>query len=308
MNQKSTVSVVLSTYNGAQYIVEQLDSIANQTRKPDEVLIFDDCSSDDTVEIVEQFIKQRQLLNWNISVNEKNKGWKRNFIDAFHSANGDLIFCADQDDIWMENKIQLMTETMETHCEINVLACNLVPKYEDAGAKLGKVFIEPYGNKELESVETNKYSLLVIRPGCTMCFKKSILEDIDKIWFPDMAHDDALWSLGIVTESAYIINIPLIQFRRHANNNSPSNKKNKRNRLSYIQHQICKYESLLKEAASIGINNDKRYFLENRINFFNRREKAVASGNVVLLVSLLLNLQYYYSIKEWVADVISSYR
>lgn len=54
-------SVVLSTYNGEQYIIEQLESIKNQTRIPDEVLIYDDCSTDQTVELVRNFIDKNRL-------------------------------------------------------------------------------------------------------------------------------------------------------------------------------------------------------------------------------------------------------
>ena len=56
------LSIVLSTYNGEAYITEQLDSILNQTRKADEVLIFDDCSTDNTPQIIEQFISSLQDL------------------------------------------------------------------------------------------------------------------------------------------------------------------------------------------------------------------------------------------------------
>ena len=72
------LSIVLSTYNGEAYITEQLDSILNQTRKADEVLIFDDCSTDNTPQIIEQFISGHNLTTWKFAVNHENKGWKRN--------------------------------------------------------------------------------------------------------------------------------------------------------------------------------------------------------------------------------------
>ena len=76
------LSVVISTYNGSKYILEQLDSIRNQTRRADEVMIIDDCSTDDTVEKINNFLKKYNLNNWKIVKNVENKGWKRNFMEG----------------------------------------------------------------------------------------------------------------------------------------------------------------------------------------------------------------------------------
>ena len=70
------VSVVLCCYNGEKYIKEQLDSLKTQTRQPDEVLIIDDCSKDNTVKIVEEYIKSNDLKSWKMIRNGQNKGWK----------------------------------------------------------------------------------------------------------------------------------------------------------------------------------------------------------------------------------------
>ena len=72
------VSVVLSSYNGEQDIIEQLRSIDGQTRQPDEVLICDDCSTDGTVNLVQNYIEKKRLKNWKLVVNKQNKGWRKN--------------------------------------------------------------------------------------------------------------------------------------------------------------------------------------------------------------------------------------
>ena len=92
-------SVVISTYNGEKYIIEQLDSLRKQSRPADEVIIADDCSSDHTVDIVKQYINQNKLNSWQVIVNDHNKGWRRNFMETMWNATGDLIFPCDQDDI-----------------------------------------------------------------------------------------------------------------------------------------------------------------------------------------------------------------
>ena len=61
-----TISVAMTTQNGEKFVEKQLISIFNQTRKPDEVIIVDDCSQDNTVKIIEQFIKKNKLQNWKL--------------------------------------------------------------------------------------------------------------------------------------------------------------------------------------------------------------------------------------------------
>ena len=79
------ISVALATYNGEKYIEKQLDSIRNQTIKPDEVVIVDDKSSDRTVALINEFIAVNNLVNWKLFVNEKNVGYA---AGAFHGSDG----------------------------------------------------------------------------------------------------------------------------------------------------------------------------------------------------------------------------
>ena len=105
MNKKKTVSVVMCTYNGEKYIREQLDSILYQTYPVDEIIIQDDCSTDNTCKILYEY----QKLNPQIVVirNAQNKGINHNFFSAISRAKNDYIAISDQDDIWELDKIEL---------------------------------------------------------------------------------------------------------------------------------------------------------------------------------------------------------
>ena len=86
------ISVVMTTYNGQKYIKKQLESIELQTVKIDEVIIIDDCSNDDTVEIVNEFIHNKQLTGWILEENKNNLGYIENFKKGLSQATGDIIF------------------------------------------------------------------------------------------------------------------------------------------------------------------------------------------------------------------------
>ena len=106
-------SVIMATYNGEKYITEQLDSIRNQTLPPDEVIICDDCSSDNTRTIINEYISKYKLTGWQLYSNEKNIGFFDNFFKALRLSTGDVIYLSDQDDVWDKYKLRTFTIQFE---------------------------------------------------------------------------------------------------------------------------------------------------------------------------------------------------
>ena len=101
------VSIAMATYNGGKYLREQLDSFLAQTRLPDELVITDDCSTDDTLAILEEFAASAPFeVRW--ERNEENLGYTGNFNKALMKATGDLVFLSDQDDAWFPEKLERM--------------------------------------------------------------------------------------------------------------------------------------------------------------------------------------------------------
>ena len=188
------ISVVMTTYNGEKYVEEQLDSICMQTRKADEVLIFDDQSSDQTVQLIQSYIDYNELNDWKVIVNASNKGWKKNFFEGIQEASGDIIFLCDQDDVWVYDKIEKMVQVLEENKKISVLASDYSIKlegekrsnYQSVAKKMeitGKVEMIPFDHKWY----------YVTRPGSTYCFRKAFFEEIKKDWNVELAHDCNLW-------------------------------------------------------------------------------------------------------------------
>ena len=101
------VSVALTTYNGEKYIGSQLDSIVCQTVLPDEIVVFDDCSSDRTVGIVKGYAEKNAQIKCIININESNQGYISKFFNAIKMCAGDIIILCDQDDVWLPEKVEL---------------------------------------------------------------------------------------------------------------------------------------------------------------------------------------------------------
>ena len=119
-----TISVCMAIYNGKQYIYDQLESIRLQTREPEEVILCDDGSTDGTRELVRDYLREhRELTGWRLYCNEQNKGYPGNFYHAMGMCTKELVFPADQDDVWDRNKIARMSEVMERQEKIQVLGC-----------------------------------------------------------------------------------------------------------------------------------------------------------------------------------------
>jgi glycosyltransferase involved in cell wall biosynthesis len=105
------ISVCLATYQGERFIVAMLDSILPQLSLLDEVIVSDDCSSDATLELIESYKDPRIK----IFRHHANVGYSKNFENALLQASGEVIFVADQDDVWLSNKVELMLDSLRTH-------------------------------------------------------------------------------------------------------------------------------------------------------------------------------------------------
>jgi glycosyltransferase involved in cell wall biosynthesis len=108
----SSLSVALCTFNGARYLEAQLNSIALQTRLPDEMIVADDCSTDATPGILRQF-QQTAPFPVRLHQNERNQGSTKNFEHAIALCSGDLIALSDQDDVWRPGKLATLERALD---------------------------------------------------------------------------------------------------------------------------------------------------------------------------------------------------
>src|SRR5665647_351760 len=104
------ISVCLTTYNGEKYILEQIQSILCQIGYDDEVIISDDGSTDHTLKILNKQEDHRIIIHHN----SNSKGIISNIENALTHAKGDIIFLADQDDVWLPNKVKICSEVLKS--------------------------------------------------------------------------------------------------------------------------------------------------------------------------------------------------
>ncbi|WP_407855925.1 glycosyltransferase [Enterococcus hailinensis] len=212
-------SVVIATYNGEKNIIQQLESLKNQTRIIDEVLIRDDCSTDSTIKLIQNYIKINNLAdNWKLEVNKQNIGWRENFIELLKVAKGDVIFTCDQDDEWKSNKIEIMAAAFMSNQKIQVLVSDYTELVEQGGLaeKLKTIDTVKSDNKE-ELAIFNSNNIYLRRPGCVYAVRKNfipnVLEYIKGTKNP--VHDQAMWGSGLLSDGLYVIHENLISWRKH---------------------------------------------------------------------------------------------
>ena len=109
------ISIAIATYNGEKHLKEQLGSFVKQTRLPDELIVSDDLSSDNTFEIIKKFAEEAPFKVI-YSQNKKTLGYAGNFSKALTKTSGDLILLSDQDDVWFNNKIETI-EKVANECD-----------------------------------------------------------------------------------------------------------------------------------------------------------------------------------------------
>lgn len=119
-----TTAVCMGIWNGAEYLEAQLASILSQSRRPDEVILCEDGSSDGSGEIAEAFIAHNGLGgSWKLYRNRERKGYPGNFYYAMGLCTKDIVFLADQDDIWLPGKMEAMCGIFSEHPEAKCVCC-----------------------------------------------------------------------------------------------------------------------------------------------------------------------------------------
>ncbi|MCF2495760.1 glycosyltransferase family 2 protein [Dyadobacter chenhuakuii] len=216
------ISVALCTYNGAKYLSEQLKSIADQTLPVDELVVCDDRSKDNTIEIIKSFAEGSAFPVY-IHINETNLGSTKNFEKCLSLCTGDIIFLCDQDDKWRPDRVQKQADYLNAHPNKDAVFCDAM-KMDDDSKPVGSTIWEEI---EFDSKKQNKWKngkaheILFtgfIVTGATLAIRQSCLARLMPFPtnVPDLIHD--AWMAMVLSLECKIDFIPetLIYYRIHA--------------------------------------------------------------------------------------------
>lgn len=252
------VSVVLCSYNGARHLREQLDSLLAQTRLPDEIVIRDDASNDETYALLTAWCDDAKARGVRVALarNERNLGYVANFETALRDAQGDIFFLCDQDDIWHPEKIAVMLAEFERRPNLLLLHSDarLIDEH-GADMRLGLFKALEVSRDEFDQIHTGRAFDALLRrnlvTGAAAAFKRELLATALP-FSRDMVHDEWLAIIAATIGEVDCLEQALIDYRQHDANQIGARRRNARQRFgdlwvprgAALRREIARLETL----------------------------------------------------------------
>ncbi|MCK5601159.1 glycosyltransferase family 2 protein [Candidatus Pacearchaeota archaeon] len=286
---KHSVSVALTTYNGEKYIAEQLESIIKQSYPVYEIIISDDASKDDTVNIVKQY--KKNYPNIILLENTKNVGLNQNFERAIRKCSGQLIAICDQDNIWKEDRLEKIIKNFNN--EILIFSdSTIILSNGEPYKKLSE--IKKYKFTSGESPKEFYYYNAIF--GHNIVFRRELLNEIFPFPKTGINYDGWIAFVASCVGKISYVDKPLVYFRSHDSNithHIPSledrlqKKEPKWKQRQRYNHRLVKRLEVFSGFKKI--DHSERRFLNQFIYEIKKLDNSYF--NIKLLLIMLLNLQ-----------------
>jgi glycosyltransferase involved in cell wall biosynthesis len=311
---RSRISIALCTFNGASFLDEQLRSLELQERKPDEVIVCDDVSEDDTWHVVDKF-RRRAPFDVKMMRNSQRLGVARNFEAAITHCAGDIIFLCDQDDVWHPKKISTLEATFNEDPSASLIFSDALVVDQQLNT-LGYTTWQRFGFTPhyRNAVKNGRALELLVRKnfvtGATTAFRSS-LRSVALPIPPGWVHDEWLALIAAAVGRIAFVDQQLVKYRQHSNNQIGGAKPGIAERLDEkLQHGSSlhvlwteRYSEVLERiggrifdqpVAAAEIQKAKR-ILEERILHAQRRAQIYGTGKskLSLIFSELRSLRYF---------------
>ncbi len=241
------ISIALATYNGKEHLSEQLTSLAEQTLLPCELVVTDDGSTDNTLNIVRAFAKTAPFPV-HVHANTERLGYGGNFLRAASLCRGDLIAFCDQDDRWLAPKLATCAKYFDDSDTTLVIHSS---ETWDGHTRLGRLF-PSYQETQITSPGTT--DPFALTPGFSVVFRRGLLnltknEDRPGCLFglsngSIMAHDAWIWLLGTTTGKVAMLSDVLALYRQHGSNTVGAPGKRSLRRKLQLATDTVDYETL----------------------------------------------------------------
>ena len=313
------ISVALALYNSTPYIINQLDSIRCQSIKVDEVILVDDHSTDNTVELVTNYICENSLVNWHLFKHEKNKGYINTFSEAIEKASGEIIILCDHDDVWIKDKVKIVVDafgsnsgilflaTSFTQIDENGIEKNIKLKKKHANNNLIRRAVKPNCLNKMNLYDIAVYNLA---PGCTCAISSKLKNDfVCNVGV--LPHDWTLALLAACKEGLYYLDIVTTHYRIYEKNTIGLGHINKYdNRLTVVKKNVAEKKKMLKIIQHYkGTKSEEYSYYKKILLIFIARLEALENKNVLKnLKALFMALGKERLYESVVMDLISFFR
>lgn len=296
-----SVSIAMTTYNGEQFIRQQLDSLLLQIYLPREIVICDEQSTDRTIAICEDFSRSCEVPI-RIFVNSIRLQYRANFMKSANYCSGDLIAFCDQDDIWNPHKLEIIAKRFAAAPSLKMVShnANLI---DSSGALLGNTLVP-------SDIKDAVYAIGRIVPGdqplgFTQVFRQDLLKysdarlgTIDPLKASEpLAHDQWIHILATVTgERAYISDV-LADYRQHGGNQYGAPKQVKRSIWEKIEVQLFEHADykLLQR-----VNHALSVSLESVGLSFGAELFSKLANAYLLRSRVFLNKDFFDRLRAWI--------
>lgn len=284
------IDILMAVYNGEKYIKDQIDSIINQTISNWRLVILDDCSTDSTLDILNEY-RQKYPEKIVVHTNEKNSGGaKENFFKLVKFSKYNYIMFCDHDDVWkkdkiektyrcmleLEQKVASPQEPLLVHTDLNVVDENL-KLIDQSMVKTQKLNV--YDNRLCKLLTQGSVT------GCTMMVNANLLNMMGEFSEEIIMHD---WWASLIA-SAFgkmaFLNDPTILYRQHQSNQVGAKKVNS---LKYILSKLLNLKEIKKSISDTYA----------QAGVFYETYKEILSFRQVKILEIYSNLKNYNKVKR----------
>jgi len=301
------ISVAIAVYNGGKYLKEQLDSLYSQTLIPDEIVAVDDCSTDNTKNILEEYHKKYGLI---YHINETNLGVNKNFEKAISLCSNDYIALCDQDDIWMSHKIETSFKRLKS-------IENNMPTLVSSGC----INVDENLNIISEPIATKDSDLYIATllghqsQGSSLMMNRSLLKYI--LPFPTdskIIFDIYIGLIAAMVGNKYNIAEKLMYYRHHQSNLCGVINPKK---IPFRERLNNKYSNRYPRIVSEGrlynmktvANLKSKYFIPSRVELYFKLLSLDSATNILQKIHIIFSIKELSFKKKFLAlpDILFSH-
>ncbi|WP_195948404.1 glycosyltransferase family 2 protein [Paraclostridium bifermentans] len=260
------VDILMATYNGEEYIKDQLDSIINQTYKDWILYIRDDGSTDRTVDIISNYTRKYPNKIFFIKDEKNGLGAKLNFGELMKFSKNSYCMFADQDDVWLNDKISKTLDAMkkneEKYCKETPILIHTDLKVVDKDLNILNNSFLKFQNINPKRNLLNHLIISNTVTGCTMMLNKALVNKVGYIPEEAKIHD---WWIAIIASKLgkiYTINEATMLYRQHGNNTCGAKEHSYKLNVNRIKDRIKEnvYKKIVTEEYVLNVQQIKKFY------------------------------------------------